>query len=180
MTEEAAGDLTDGDDEAYGGVLGAFPYAFRASDSRLFRVYVVCGGLLAAAVAVLFALALVVLLGSTFSSPGGTFTFSRAFFIVVGLLVVGPLITPVLLVARRRRRASSSRRYDAALAACGYLFVASLYVALVISTPASQQQAATGGLAPVVEALYALPRTAGAGPPLSIVALMAGVHRWLS
>lgn len=168
-----------GDPEAYGGVLGAGPYAFRASDSTLFRTYVAIGGTVAVLTALLFGLAFVVAVFRTLGAGGGTFTFARAFVITVGLLVVLPLLAPVLLVARRHRRTGSDRRYDAAVAGTGYLFGLALYVGLLISTPPVQQQQPPMVLAPVVEALYGLPRLAGVVPPLLAVGLMALVHRQL-
>lgn len=164
----------DDADDAYGGLFGAFPYAVRASDSRLFKSYVLVGGLVAALVGLLFALGLVVLLGNTVGTAGGTFSFSRAFFVFVGFVVVAPLVAPVLFVARRHRRGRPDASYDAALAATGYLFLGSLYVGLVILTPADSQESVTGPLAPVVEALYALPQVAGAAPPL-----LAACSIWL-
>lgn len=184
------------DDDAYGGLLGAFPYAFRSSDSLAFKSYVVVGGFLAFAIAFLFGLALVALIGASAGVGGGSFSFSRAFFVLVGLLVVAPLLAPVLFVARRHRRATSSAGYDARLAALGYLFLGSLYVALVISTPEAQQTALAGGLGtvtlfagtaielavsldplsvavvPLVRFLYGLPRFAGLVPPLAVAALV--------
>lgn len=150
----------------YGGVPGAFPYALRASDSWLFRSYVVLGGLLALLVAVVFALGTVYVVGRTIGAAGGTFSFSRAFVVFVGFVVVAPLLAPVLFVARRHRREGSTRRYDATVAAAGYCFVASLYVGLVSLTPPEQREAVNGALAPVVEALYVLPAWAGAVPPV--------------
>ncbi|MFB6143119.1 MAG: hypothetical protein ABEJ30_07230 [Halorientalis sp.] len=170
--ETADGDAEEGD--AYGGLLGAFPYAFRASGSWLFRSYVVLGGVLAAVVAVLFAISLVVLVGNTTGTAGGVFTFSRAFFIVVGFLVVAPLVAPVLYVARRRRRGTvTSDGYDAAMALAGYVFVLALYVGLVTSIPECFEFGAqvtcrdppTGLFAPLVRVLYALPPVAGLLPP---------------
>ncbi len=190
-----------GDDDAYGGVLGAIPYAFRSSDSLLFRSYAAVGGLLAFGIAFLFGLALVVLLGSTAGVTGGTFSFSRAFFVLVGLLLVAPLLAPVLFVARRHRRGTADSRYDARMAATGYLFVLSIYVAGIVSTPADQQESVAdllgrvvlfGGtpvevslslaplsvvLVPVVEFLYALPRLAGLLPPLLAALLIWYVGR---
>lgn len=167
----------DGDDGSYSGILGAVPYAFRSSESRLFRSYAVLGGLLTGLVVLLFALAIVVLLGQTAAAPGGTFTFSRAFFLVLMLLVVGPLLAPVLSVARRHRKTGSTVAYDRAMAASGYLFLASLYVLLVITVPAEQQQSPTGLLGPVVALLYDLPQVAGVVPPLLAVGLLFLVHR---
>ena len=188
-------------DDAYGGVFGAFPYAFRSSDSVLFKTYALLGGLLTFVVALLFGLALVVLIGSTAGVGGGTFSFSRAFFVLVGLLLVAPLLAPVLFVARRHRRGTADRSYDARMAATGYLFVLSVYVAGVISTPEAQQQSVAdslgtvvlfGGsgievafsldplsvvLVPLVEFFYALPRLAGLVPPLLVAFLVWSLGR---
>ncbi|MFB6269909.1 MAG: hypothetical protein ABEH83_08205, partial [Halobacterium sp.] len=121
--------------DTYSGMLTAFPYAFRQSDSRLFRSYVVVSTLVGALVALLMANALVVLVGNTASAPGGSLTLSRTFYVVVGLFVFVPVVAPVLFVAHRyRRERSVADQYDAALAAAGYLFVGSVYLALVVST----------------------------------------------
>jgi len=165
------------DDDAYGGVIGAIPYAFRTTDSYLCKSYVVVGTLLAAALGVLFTLALVVLVANTGGGPGGTFTFSRAFFIVVGMLVVVPTVAPILLVARRHRRTGSDDRYDAALAVAGYAFVASIYLGLVISVPREMQTAAASG--GVVGLLFGLPQAVAVVPPLAAAAVIALVHRRL-
>jgi hypothetical protein len=164
----------------YGGVVGAFPYAYRASDSSLFRSYVVLGGLLTVAVGLLFVTAVIVVIASTTGGPGGTLTLSRSFFAVVGLLVVVPLVAPVLFVARRHRREGEREgAYDAALAATGYLFVLSLYVGLVISIPPDQQSTPTGVLAPLIATLYGLPQLAGLAPPLLAAAVELCCHRLL-
>lgn len=169
---------TDASDErSYGGLFGAFPYAFRASDSRLFRSYVVVGGLLSVVVTLLFGLALIALIGRTVGTPDGTFSFVRSFYVLVGLLAVAPLLAPVLLVARRHRRGwTVDRRYDAALAAAGYLAAVSLYLAAVISAPETLRDPPSGALAPLVAALYALPPLAGIVPPLTATALLAALH----
>jgi hypothetical protein len=180
-TEGAAGDAdrpaVESDDDAYGGLLGAFPYAFRASDSWLFKLYVAVGGLLAALVALLFALSLVVLIGETVGVGAGSFSFSRAFVVVLMLLVVGPLVAPTLAVARRHRRTGSSVAYDRALAATGYGFLLASYLGLVISTPAQQQAPTTGAFGPLLAWLYGLPRLAGFVPPLLVVGAMVLLHR---
>ena len=165
----------------YGGVLGAFPYAVRASDSWLCRSYVIVGGLLAVAVSVLFIAAVIGIIAGTTGGRGGSLTLSRSFVAVVGLFVVVPLVAPVLFVARGHRRDGEVSRtaYDAGLAVTGYLFVAALYVGLVISVPPGQRTTPTGVLAPVVGTLYALPQLAGLGPPLLAVGLMYVVHRAL-
>ena len=82
----------------YSGLFGAFPYALRRSDSRLFRLYAAVGGLLAAALAVFFAFALVVTVASTTDLSGGTITFVRSVFILFGFLVVAPLVEALYAV----------------------------------------------------------------------------------
>lgn len=170
--EAGEGDQADGGED-YGGLLGAIPFAFRRSQSRLLRSYVVVGGLVTAFVAIAFVLSIVVLLGRTIGTPGGTFTFSRAFVVVVALFVVGPLLAPIVSTARRHRHGTADRRTDALVAALGYGIIALLYVALVISTPAELRDPADGPIEEIdaiVEALYALPAEAVA-VPLAMIAL---------
>lgn len=166
--------------DGYGGVLGAFPYALRTSDSWLFRSYALVSALVGALVALLFAAGVVRLIAATSGVEGGTLTLSRAFFVVVGLLVVLPVVAPTLLVARRHRRnAGQDRRYDAALAVAGYAFILSLYLGLLVASPAAFEATPDGPAAPLVGALYVLPRTAGVVPPLLGAAAIASAHRLL-
>lgn len=163
--------------DGYNGVFGAFPYAFRTTDSWLLRVYVVVSALAGAAISLLVVLGIVVLFGQTASLQGGSLTLSRAFYVVVGLLIVGPVLAPVLFVARRHRRGEDERtEYDFVLALTGYLFLASLYVGLVITVPANQQTAPTGALAPAVRFLYDLPQLYGLVPPFVCAALIWIAH----
>jgi hypothetical protein len=186
MNETAAADAPDAEERTYGGVLGAFPYAFRASDSTLFRLYVVVGGLLAALATLVFGIALIVQVAATLGGPGGTFTFSRTLFVLLGLFVVAPLVAPVLFVARRHRRSGSDTRYDTLLAAAGVLFVVSLYLGLVASIPpeftldgeVQVRPPATGPLAPVISLLYALPSIAAPVVPMLGAALILLAHRY--
>ncbi|WP_336000599.1 hypothetical protein [Halorientalis halophila] len=181
-----AGEQDASDDErAYRGLFGAFPYAFRVSDSRLYRSYVVIGGLLATLTALAFAVSVMVQLGNSVGTPGGVFTFSRAFIIFVGALVFAPLVAPVLYFARRRRiqGAGLDGRYDLAMGIAGYAFIFALYVGLVISIPecynfgdeVTCRDPASGLFAPVIRVLYALPSITGLVPPtlagLAIVAV---------
>jgi hypothetical protein len=162
--------------DSYSGMLTAFPYAFRQSDSRLFRSYVVVSTLVGALVAALMAGGLLVLVGNTAGARGGSLTLSRTFYVVVGLFVFVPLVAPVLFVANRHRRDRRvADRYDDALAAAGYLFVGAVYLGLVVSTPAEYREA--GG--PVVDALYSLPAAAGLVPPVVAAAAVYLVHRRL-
>jgi hypothetical protein len=185
MSGPARADGSD-PDEPYGGLLGAFPYAFRASDSVLFRVYVVLGGLLAVLATLVFGIALIVQVAATLGGPGGTFTFSRTLFVLLGLFVVAPLVAPVLLVARRHRRTGSDTRYDTLLAAAGVLFVVSLYLGLVASIPPEftldgelqTRPPPAGPLAPLIGLLYALPAVAAPVVPLLGAALILLAHRY--
>jgi hypothetical protein len=166
-------------DRGYGGLFGAFPYAFRASDSWFFRSYVLVSAIVSLGVGFLVAAGVVVLLGNTASFAGGSITLSRAFYIVVGLLVVGPILAPTLFVARRHRRGwsdSGDDRYDAALALSGFVFLLSLYVGLVASVPPAFQRPGVGG---VVGMLYALPPLVGLLPPLVAAVAIYLVHRTL-
>ncbi|ACV12846.1 conserved hypothetical protein [Halorhabdus utahensis DSM 12940] len=172
-------------EDAYEGVFGAFPYAFGATDSRLCRVYIVVGGLFAALATVVFVLAVISLIGETLGTPGGLLTSARAFYVLIALLIVGPLLAPTLLVARRHRRGTGDRRYDRALGTTGFLFLVSLYLGAVASMPASfvldgetiTRPAADGVFGPLVELLYAIPEPAAPVVPALAVAIMALVHR---
>jgi len=181
MTETAGAEPSDDapDGDGYGGVFGAYPYAFRRSRSWLFRAYAVLGGLLALALAFGFGLALVVQVAQTLGGPGGTFTFSRALFILVGLLVVAPVMAPVLFVARHHRRVGEDTRYDRLLAGSGFLFVFTVYLAVLATTPADQQEPPPAAVAPVVEFLYALPWWAGLLFPVAAAVGMVLLHRLL-
>lgn len=178
-TTAGAGDAGSPDD-AYSGLFGAFPYAFRRTDSRLCKLYVAVGGLLGGLLALFFALAFVVQVFNTLSGTGGTFTFSRALFLLVGLFVVSPVLAPVLLVARRHRRTGSDTRYDRALAASGFLFLLSLYLfALGAATPGLRDPASSAGVfEPLVAALYGLPSAAALAFPLAAAAAIYGAHRY--
>ena len=161
-------------EKSYNGFPGAFPYAIQASDSWLFKGYVIVAVLLSAFISLFFLGGLLNALASTVGARGGTFTFSRTFVLFVGLLVVAPLLAPVLLVARRHRRTASSVAYDRAMALSALVFVVALFVGLVASTPAELQD--TDGTGSV---LYTLPSELGLVFPVAAVALMYLVHRRL-
>ena len=163
-------------EQSYSGLPGAFPYAVRSSDSWLFRGYVVLALFLTVAIALIFTFGLIGVLAGSTGVRGGTFTFSRTFFLFVGVLVVAPLLAPVLLVARRHRRTASTVAYDRGMALAALAFVASLYVGLVASVPTELQEPTDSA---VVAALYELPQLAGVVPPVLAVGLMYVVHRLL-
>jgi hypothetical protein len=176
--------------DGYRGLFGAFPYAFGRTDSRLFKSYVLVGGLAAGVLSLFVILSIVVLIGQTASIQGGSLTLSRSFYAVVGLFLVAPVIAPILLVARRHRRGlvpDAGVRYDQWLAVAGYVFILSLYVGLVISIPEcfvlDGEQVCrgqpTGLFAPVVSVLYGLPQLAALLPPALAGGLIWLVHRRL-
>jgi hypothetical protein len=188
MPESASADAADtgGASDDYGGLFGAFPYAFRHSDSRLFRLYVVVGGLLAAVLSLAFTIAFVLAISQSVGlATGGLSSFVRAFVVFVGFLVVTPLVAPVLFVARHHRRVDNDRAYDRALAVAGFAFALSLYLAVVASMPPEfvldgetvARPAPSGLFAPVVAVLYAIPPVAA--PLVPTVVAVAGylVHR---
>lgn len=168
--------MADPDDGAgYSGLPSAFPYAMRASDSWLFKGYAVLAVVLTLLIALVFTFGLIGVLAGTTGVRGGTFTFSRTFFLFIGVVVVAPLLAPVLLVARRhRRREDSSVVYDRSMALSALIFVVSLYIGLVISAPAQLREPTENA---VIAALYGLPRLAGLVPPLFSVGLMYAAHR---
>lgn len=172
-TDDANGDS----DATYRGILGTFPYAFRTTDSLLCWSYVVVGSLVATVIAVLFLVGVVSAFANSLGAVGGTFTFSRTFVFLAGTVVGLPVIGPVVLVARRHRLGHGSIAYDRALAAAGYLYAVSLYLALVISAPPGMRDAPPEAIAPIVEGLYALPQAAGVVPPLLAIAIMYALHR---
>jgi hypothetical protein len=166
--------------DGYRGVVGAFPFAFSASGSLVFKLWVLASAVATLVIGGFVALGLVVLIGQTAGVAGGSLTLSRAFYVVVGLLLVAPAMAPTLLVARRHRRgeAGATPGYDRALALAGFAFLLLLYVGLVATVPPAQQQAVAGPTAPVVEALYDLPQVAGLVPPLLGALLVYLAHRF--
>ncbi|MGB9954507.1 MULTISPECIES: hypothetical protein [unclassified Haloarcula] len=179
MTDATAEQSVTADDdrpEPYNGLPGAFPYAFRASDSLLFKAYVPVALLLSVAITLVFSFGLITQLAETGSVRGGTFTFSRSFFLFVGLLLVAPLLAPVLSVARRHRRTESSVAYDRALAVSAFLFIGSIYLALLTSAPAALREPTQSA---VVGFFYSLPPTAGVVPPLLATLVLYLTHRLL-
>jgi heme/copper-type cytochrome/quinol oxidase subunit 4 len=163
--------------EEYSGLVGAFPYAVRRSDSRLFRAYAVLGGLLAAALAVVFALALIRAIAATATLQGGTVTFVRSIFVVFGFLVVAPIVAPVLFVARRHRREGSDGRYDTAMAVSGVVYVFTVFLGGVASMPPAFRSDVSGPAGPFVEALYAVPESLSWVLPLAGAVGVSLVHR---
>lgn len=163
---------------SYSGAITAFPYAFRASDSRLFKLYVLVGGLLALGGTVLFGLGTVALLGSIAGVPAGVFTFQPALYLLVWLFIIAPIVAPILLVARQHRLQGGTIDYDRWIGLVGFIFILALYCGALIVAPAGQRGAVHSGLfAPIIRFLYGLPWEVGAIPPLLVILLMVSVHR---
>jgi hypothetical protein len=171
---------TDPDAETSGSrsvVIGSFRRAFAETDSWLLTSYVALSAVLGGLIALLLLLALPVWI---FNTAGGSelATFSRAFLVVGGVLLLAVLALPVVSSGRRHARGTASWRADYLLAVSGYLFVASLYVSLLISAPPDQRGTPPDAIAPAVEFLYSLPAIYAVGPPLLAVALVAAAHRF--
>ncbi|WP_158055666.1 hypothetical protein [Halorussus halophilus] len=158
-------------------VVGSFRRAFADTDSRLLKSYVLVSALVTGLLLLFLLLALPVWI---FSTQGGSelSTFSRAFLLVFAVVLLVPLLTPILSSARRHQRGAGSASADVRLALSGYLFIASLYLALVISAPADQRGAPPAAIAPVVEYLYSLPPLAGLVPPIASALLVLVVHKF--
>lgn len=150
----------------YRGLPGAFVFAFRRSDSLVFRAYAVTSAVVGAFVAVVLLLGLV----SWLASPATPFG-QQALLAVIGVLLLLPLFAPVLVVARRHRHDVGGRRPDALVGLAGFGVVLAVYLALLVSDPNPHE--VSGPLGPAVAALDALPRSAWVVPPLLAVGLLA-------
>lgn len=164
-------------ENTYGGLLGSFRYSYGASDSRIYKGYVFVSAALGLALTLLFTLALIGVIAATLGASE-TITLVRAFFVLVALLVIAPILAPVLLVARRhRKRLGTGETYDTAVAVGGFLFVGALYLGLVISVPPEYQEPTAGGLGVLVDILYGIPQSLGLLPPVVSVIVIALLHR---
>lgn len=118
-----------GDDASpYAGVLGAFRYTFRATDSWLLRGYVLASAAVGGFTALLVLLGVVYWFGNAAGLIG-----ELALLPVVGILLLGPLLAPVLIAARRYRRGVPVETVR--LAGLGWGFLIAVAVALVIADP---------------------------------------------
>lgn len=121
----------------------------------------VLAGLVTLVVTFIIASGVIQLLASAGQS-GGVGAFVRAFYILVGTAVIVPVVTPVLVLARRHRQDHPvSRRSERVLAGAGVGFLGLVYLGLIASTPPANQQPVDGIVAPLVAALYGLPRWLG-------------------
>jgi hypothetical protein len=169
---------TKSEEYSYSGAITAFPYAFRISDSRVFKVYAFVGGLITLLGTLFFLLAIITLLGKISGTPAGILTFQPALYILVWLFTIAPIAAPVLLVARQYRLGQGNSGYDASISVAGFAFIVSIYLTAIITTPTNSQATISSGLfAPVIQFLYGLPRITGVVPPLLAAAGMVLVHR---
>ncbi len=161
------------DENAYRGLPGAIPYAFFRSNSLLFKFYVLLGGLCILLLSIFFTLGLVNFIAVT-ADTSATLAISRAFFVLVALAVILPLLAPILLVARRHRRGiGDDTRYDRRLALSGFIFLGTLYVGLIPTVPPEHQSEAGS----VLTVLYGLPWIVGLGLITAAAGLIWAVHR---
>jgi hypothetical protein len=147
--------------EPYSGLIGAYRYAFRQSDSILFRAYVAASAFVGAFVSLLLVLGVI-----NWAGNAGQFG-ERALLSVIGVLILAPLFAPVLILARRYRFGIRSPGDDRLFALAGAGFLASIYLALFITDP--NAHSASGPLAGPVTVLDRLPRIYGLVPPVVAV-----------
>ncbi|SNZ17165.1 hypothetical protein SAMN06269185_2905 [Natronoarchaeum philippinense] len=184
MTDGGATHGTDSDaasedsrPTSYSALRRALGRARRESDSRLLRSYVWVSALIGLLLVITVILALPVWIAQTIGHSALN-KISRGVLpvIVLGLLV--PLFAPVVYAARNHRRGTATGRSDAALGVAGYLYVLSIYLALVISAPTEFQTEPTGALAPVIDVLYGLPALSSVLAPILGALVIALVQRF--
>lgn len=155
----------------YAGLVGAYAYAARASDSWLLRTYAIASAAFGVFIALLLALAII----SWTASP---VAFGERMFLgVIGILLLIPLSTPVLVVARRHRRAATTAAADRWLALGGFAFMGSILLMLFVADPSSH--AVEGAFGPAAAWLDRLPDSYGLVPPVVAAAAIA-VAVWLT
>jgi len=177
--DDRGGGRTDGDDrrertdddDGGGSLVVASLRTTLGSESWILRSYGIVGTLLAVFVTLIVALAFPVWVESTLGASQ-TVTFSRAFLLVSGLLLVAVLLAPMVYAHRRDGDGDRSRRSDALLGASGYLLVGSLYLSLLISAPPGRRGTPPAVLAPLVEFLYGLDPAFAVVPPLAAAVLI--------
>ena len=155
-------------------VRSALRSAIRESDSLLLKSYAVVGTLLAGFMATLVVLALPLWINWTAEAGGDLVLLFRAGLLLAGVLAVGFTLAPLLFADRRRRDGRATVLRDRLYALSGYVFLLSIYLALVVSAPPEFRDEPSGPLAPAIELLYALPQEAAyavlAGGMLAVLA----------
>lgn len=151
---------------------------FRSSDSILLRSYAVVSALVGLFLIALVLLAMPIWIAQT-AGQTALNMIGRALLPLVGLALLAPLVGPVLYAAKNRAAGAADRQGDAALAVAGYLFVASIYLALVISAPVEARTDPSGLIAPAIEFFYSLPPLAALAPPVLGAILIVAVQQWI-
>jgi len=177
VDDEAVG----GEDEdlasaSYSALWRTFKQSRRDSASLILRSYVWVSALIGLLLVVTVLLAMPVWIAET-AGRSAIDKIGRGVLpvLVLGLLV--PLFAPALYVARNHRRGTATRRGDAALGLAGYLYVFSIYLALVVSAPAEFRTDPAGVLAPAIEFVYSLPQLSSIFVPVLGALLIAAVQR---
>lgn len=159
-----------GEDGTYGGLFGAFPYAFRKSESLLFRTYVLASAISGLYIAILLVLGIVVWIADPLLVG------DKALLGVVGILVLGPLVAPVLVIARRYRLGIERPEADWLFGLVGYAFFGALYTGILITDPADHD--AGWPLGSVFTVLDDIPDVVGLLPPIiGALAIYAVIRR---
>ena len=153
-------------------VLASIRSAVTESDSYLLRSYAVVGAFVAVFTALLFVLALP---GWILATEGSVIDHvGRAFGVLLGVVLVAAMVAPLFFPFRRRADGRPAR--DGLFGIAGYLFLGSLYLALVVSTPEGLQETPDGLFSPVVQALYGLPRLSGIVFPILALCVVLAVE----
>lgn len=180
MTDEATGGTTT-DSETDGSsrsvLRASYGRTLRTSESFLLRSYAVISALVGVFIVLLVVLGMPLWIAET-EGQTALNMIGRALLPLVGLAIIAPLAAPVLYASKNRRVVGGDRRADAALGLVGYLFVASVYLALVISAPADARGDPPALIAPLVEFFYGLPPLAGFAPPVAGAVAIVVVQRW--
>lgn len=179
---DTATDGAAGNDAAESGsrsiLRKSYGRTFRSSDSLVLRSYAVVSALAGIFLVLLVLLAMPLWIDQTEGqTPLNMVGRSLLPLVALGLLV--PLVGPVYYAAKNHRREYGTRGADALLGVTGYLFVASIYLSLVISAPADARSDPPVVIAPVVEFLYSLPPLAALAPPVLGAVLVFLAQRFI-
>lgn len=147
-------------------VAGALRYAIVDAEAWTLRTYAVVATLAATFVGLLVLLAFPLWVTLTDANP--LQRVGRAFLVLVGLALLASIVLPVVLVHRRHRAGRPERQV--ALGLAGYVYLASLYLGAVTAAPPEGRSEPPVVVAPVVDALYAMPPVAGVAFVLAGVA----------
>lgn len=176
---EPDAEVTDDDSRtpaSYSALRRALGRSRRESASLLLRSYVWVSALVGLLLVLTVLLALPVWVAETVGHSALN-KIARGVLPVVVLGLLVPLFAPAVYVARNHRRGTATRRSDAALGLAGYLYVLSIYLALVVSAPAEFRTEPSGVLAPVIDLAYALPPLYSLLVPVLGALLIALVQR---